>query len=166
MEDTRNSFYTESGYAKMDAKALTPAAEDYLEMIYRISNGGESPVRVGELSEHLHVTPSSASRMASFMGGVGFVNFKRYGYITLTDSGKEKGEYLIHRHEVVNRFLSFLKKTEDETAETERIEHYLSPTTVKAMEEYLEEKAKSQNLPNEKPKGTCISPQNRLYYNK
>lgn len=146
-EDIHHSFYTQSGYAKLDSKVLTPASEDYLEMIYRISNGGETPVRVGELSEHLHVTPSSASRMVSFMSGAGFVNFKRYGYITLTDSGKEKGEYLIRRHGTVNRFLSNLKGTNDETEETERIEHYLSKSTVEAMEKRLAEENTAEDCP-------------------
>ena len=137
-EDIHGAFYTQSAYAKMDPKALTPAAEDYLEMIYRISDAGAEPVRVGELSEHLHVTPSSASRMASFMGGAGYVNFKRYGYITLTEAGLAKGEYLIRRHETVNRFLCRLKGSSDETAETEKIEHFLSESTVEAMEKHLE----------------------------
>ena len=64
-------FLTDSGYAGEARKngGITPAAEDYLEMICRLAhsdeageNGALRPVRIGELAEKLHVSPSSASR--------------------------------------------------------------------------------------------------------
>ena len=131
-----NEFLTDSGYAKKNG-GLTPAAEDYLEMIYRMSsaeNGG--PVRICALAERLHVSPSSASRMAQSMTVWGYLDFKRYGYITLTEKGVEMGEYLVKRHETVLRFLTWLTGGE-ELVETERIEHYLSRGTVEAMEKIL-----------------------------
>ena len=129
-------FYTDSGYARQNS-GMTPAAEDYLEMICRLSEKG--PVRIRELSECLHVSPSSASRMAQQMSISGYVDFKRYGYITLTESGAKTGEYLLRRHRVVKCFLEQLKDTEDELTETERIEHYLSKETVEAMERKIRE---------------------------
>ena len=121
---------------------LTPAAEDYLEMIYRLSFCGEGervPVRICTLSEKLHVSPSSASRMAQSMAVWGFLDFKRYGYITMTERGREMGEYLIRRHGIVLRFLEWLTGGENVLPETERIEHYLSRETVEAMERRLGE---------------------------
>ena len=129
-------FYTDSGYAKQNI-GMTPAAEDYLEMICRLSAKG--PVRIKELSECLHVSPSSASRMAQQMNTSGYVDFKRYGYITLTETGAKMGDYLIKRHKIVKKFLELLKGTGDELRETERIEHYLSAETVAAMERYIAE---------------------------
>lgn len=132
---TDGGFYTDSGYAKRNA-GLTPAAEDYLEMICRLSSKG--PVRIKELSECLHVSPSSASRMAQQMSASGLLDFKRYGYITLTDRGAETGAYLMRRHGIVKRFLEWLKGSAEELEEAERIEHYLSPETVSAMERCVE----------------------------
>ena len=131
-------FFTDAGYAKKNG-GLTPAAEDYLEMIYRMSSGEDSggPVRICALAERLHVSPSSASRMAQSMTVWGYLDFKRYGYITLTEKGVEMGEYLVKRHETVLRFLTWLTGG-DELLETERIEHYLSRGTVAAMEKILE----------------------------
>lgn len=120
---------------------MTPAAEDYLEMIYRLStdDGGEKkPVRICTLANCLHVSPSSASRMAQSMSTGGYVDFKRYGYIMLTEKGAETGRYFIKRHKTVLAFLKWL--TGDERfVETERIEHYLSRDTVEKMEEKLNE---------------------------
>ncbi len=131
-----HEFLAESGFAEEKRGDLTPAAEDYLEMIYRISEENKRPVRICELSERLSVSPSSASRMAQSVSAWGYVEFKRYGYITLTPLGLRTGEYLIHRHRIVCEFLLWLTG-EEKTSEAERIEHCLSHHTVLAMERML-----------------------------
>ena len=101
-----------------------------------VAEGEGRPVRICELAEKLHVSPSSASRMAQSMAVWGYLDFKRYGYITMTEKGMEWGEYLMRRHSIVVRFLGWLNG-EGELAEAERIEHYLSRETVAAMERIL-----------------------------
>ena len=134
-------FHTEAGYAEEMKKrgTLTPAAEDYLEMIYRIASdsGSAGHVRICDLASRLSVSPSSASRMAQSMAVWGYVDFKRYGYITLTERGCEMGKYLIRRHGTVLEFLVRLRGESGALAEAERIEHYLSRETVEAMEKSL-----------------------------
>lgn len=118
---------------------LTPAAEDYLAVIYRMSCGdGEEvkPVRICALAEKLCVSPSSASRMAQSMALWGYLDFKRYGYITMTDDGRMHGEYLMRRHETVKRFFSELGGGESER-DIEKLEHYITPQTVEAMQRRL-----------------------------
>ena len=143
-DDTNGSFYIQAGYDRLSDHPLTPAAEDYLEMIFRLSENGSQPVRVKELSGTLHVSPSSASRMAGLMCAHGYVNFKRYGYITLTESGLEMGKYLIRRHNTVVRFLSLLRGDNEDIEEAERIEHYVSAETVSAMERCIEDRNKEK----------------------
>lgn len=137
----KDIFLTESGYAGESRKqgGLTPVAEDYLEMIYRLSavEGDGRPVRICELAQQLHVSPSSASRMAQSMSVWGYLDFKRYGYITMTEKGMECGEYLMRRHKTVVEFLRWLDG-ESDLAEAERIEHYLSEGSVAAMAKLLE----------------------------
>lgn len=124
-------------------EALTPAAEEYLEMIYRLSSwddcaedgltSGERPVRICSLAEELHVSPSSASRMAQSMALWGYIDFRRYGYITLTEKGREKGEYLLRRRKAVRLFFDRLCGGECPD-NTDRISHFLSAVTVEAIE--------------------------------
>ena len=139
-------FLTDSGYAGEVRKngGMTPAAEDYLEMICRLARSDEEgksetmrPVRICELAEELHVSPSSASRMAQAMALRGFVDFKRYGFITLTPAGLDMGDYLIRRHRVVLAFLEWLRGDHECFEEAERIEHHLSRRTVEAMEKQI-----------------------------
>ena len=141
-------FLTDSGYAGEVRKhgGMTPAAEDYLEMICRLAKSSEDgqaeslrPVRIGELAEELHVAPSSASRMVQTMALRGFLDFKRYGFITLTAAGQEMGDYLMRRHRVVQEFLEWLRGEGDCFEEAERIEHHLSRKTVEAMERKMGE---------------------------
>lgn len=139
-------FLTDSGYAGEIRKngGISPATEDYLEMVCRLARSDEEgasetmrPVRICELAEKLHVSPSSASRMAQSMSLRGFVDFKRYGFITLTAAGAEMGDYLIRRHKVVLEFLEWLRGDRDCFEEAERIEHHLSRRTVEAMEKRM-----------------------------
>ena len=56
-----SGFYTLKGYQLIESDELTPAMQDYLEMIYRLS-AESSIVRVSTLAAELHVRPSSASK--------------------------------------------------------------------------------------------------------
>ena len=116
---------------------MTPAGEDYLMKIHELSHGGADPVRIRDLSLSLGVTPSSASRMASAMGARGYLNFRRYGYITLTEKGEKTGAYMRKRLAAATAHLASLRgiPEEDVAEEAARVAHNLSPETVAALKE-------------------------------
>lgn len=131
MEDT--NYRTPTGYRRMDGADLTDTMEDYLEMITRILRRAEV-VRIKELSARLHVSASSASRMADQLRDRGYISFSRYGYITLTEQGRDYGNYLIFRHATVRAFLSTINQSDDVLEEVEKIEHALTVRTVENLE--------------------------------
>ena len=61
-----SQFRTLPGYDKLSARPLTRSMEDYLEMICRLCLQ-DSFARIHDLAEHLHVKPSSASKMAALL---------------------------------------------------------------------------------------------------
>lgn len=131
-------FHTLKGYTLLEHGVITSSMEDYLEMIFRMA--GDPPVvRISALAAALHVTPPSASKMAGNLRAQELIEFPRYGYITLTELGKRMGEYLLHRHELINRLLCLINQTSDELEEAEKIEHFLSPRTVENIERFLRE---------------------------
>ncbi len=130
-------FYTLKGYHLMEHGLLTAAMEDYLEMIYRMQGEGPGVVRVSALAQALHVKPSSASKMAGNLRARELVDFPRYGYIGLTETGRRLGEYLMMRHEAVHRLLCAINGSESELEECEKIEHFLSPRTVMNIRRFL-----------------------------
>lgn len=127
-----NGFYTLKGYQLIESDELTPAMQDYLEMICRLS-AKSSIVRVSTLAAELHVSPSSASKMAAHLSETGYILFARYGYIRLAEKGQETGRYLLYRHEVIHRFLCMVNHSTDELRQTEKIEHFFDFRTVRNL---------------------------------
>jgi DtxR family transcriptional regulator, Mn-dependent transcriptional regulator len=125
-------FYTVRGYElqKYDKNILTPALEDYLEMIYRDSLN-KPYIRINILAQLLNVKDSSASKMVKKLGELGLVNYEKYGVVTLTDKGKQVGEYLLNRHNTIEKFLLFIGCNKDSLIQTELIEHIITDDAVK-----------------------------------
>ena len=122
-------FYTLKGYQINETGGMTTSMQDYLEMICRLTDGEPDVVRVRELAFELHVKPSSVSKMVGNLREAGCVEYKKYGYISVTDKGKKIGAYLLWRHRVLHDFLCMLNGTEDELEQVEKIEHFIDERT-------------------------------------
>ncbi|HOM02926.1 MAG TPA: transcriptional regulator MntR [Acetivibrio sp.] len=131
-----NEFHTVRGYQllEQEKKLLTSAMEDYLEMIYR-NIGNEGYMRINTLAEMLNVRPSSATKMVQKLFQKGFVEYEKYGIITLTEKGKALGEFLLKRHNIIEKFLSSIGIRDNLLIETELIEHNLSIDTLRSIDQ-------------------------------
>lgn len=139
-----SQFYTLKGYAREKGDFITAAMEDYLEMIFRLSEKEAGPVRIRALSRQLHVKPSSASKMVSNLREKGLIEAEKYGEIRLTAAGKERGEYLLYRHELLHRFFCYLNQTQNELEQVEKIEHFVEERTVQSIQAFLDRWEKFQ----------------------
>ncbi len=124
-----DGYYTLKGYQLIEGDTLTSSMEDYLEMICRILQV-QNVVRINELATKLHVKPSSASKMVHNLSRTGYIEFYKYGYITVTQKGQDVGEYLLYRHLVLHDFLCLLNNTENELEQVEKIEHFINTKTL------------------------------------
>ena len=136
MVTDKDGFYTMKGYERSASDEMTSSMEDYLEMVCRMEEEGE-PIRVSSLAASLHVRPSSASKMLDNLRKAGYIDFKKYGSIMMTDKGYQEGRYLLHRHQVLQDFFCALNHTEDELELVEKIEHFINHRTVENMEQTL-----------------------------
>lgn len=143
--DQNRQFYTLKGYQLNETVSLTPAMEDYLEMIYRILSE-RKVVRIGELAKMLHVASSSASKMVRQLHELGLVAFEKYGYIQMTEKGLAQGGYLLYRHEVLHTFLCLLNGTQEELEQVEKIEHFLNRETIQNLERLTQEMRKKKTM--------------------
>jgi len=152
--NVENKFHTVRGYQLLEQnkKILTSAMEDYLEMIYRLSLT-DGYVRINSLSELLNVQASSATKMVQKLSDLGMVDYKKYGVISLTETGNEIGRFLLQRHHIVESFLKLLGVSHSLLIETELMEHTLSIDTLnrlhvmtKLFEKYPEMKIEYENL--------------------
>jgi DtxR family Mn-dependent transcriptional regulator len=124
-------FHTVRGYELLEQhkRILTPAMEDYLEMIYR--NGfDDNIVMISTLSDNLNVRPPSATKMVQKLAELGMLKYKRYGYVLLTETGSVLAKFLYERHNILELFLKNLGVNENLLIETELIEHSISKTTL------------------------------------
>ncbi|WP_349667964.1 metal-dependent transcriptional regulator [Lacrimispora sp.] len=132
-----DNFYTLKGYSLLEHTKITSSMEDYLEMIYRLSQDNQ-PVRIKELAECLHVKPSSASKMTGNLRKQGLVGFEKYGTVSLTTDGKELGEYLLFRHQILTRFFCYVNQKNDDLEQVEKVEHFIDPETVYNIQKWLD----------------------------
>mgnify|MGYP000315175850 CR=1 FL=1 len=133
--DTQNKqFYTVRGYALLsqDENTLTASMEDYLEMAYRLGKD-KGYARISDLAEALNVQPPSASKMVKKLAEMGYFNYEKYGLIEFTDQGREAGEFLIKRHETIEKFLTMIGVDKNTLQDTEKIEHNISEETYKCI---------------------------------
>ncbi|MEG6585146.1 metal-dependent transcriptional regulator [Dendrosporobacter sp. 1207_IL3150] len=108
---------------------LSPSLEDYLEEIYRLSLTAGT-VRVTDISRKLRVSSPSVTKALRKLITYGYITHQKYGLISVTDKGKQKGSFLIERNQTVQEFLMLIRANCDISAEAESIEHYLSNTTI------------------------------------
>lgn len=127
----KDDFHTVRGYENINLNKnfLTPSMEDYIEMIYRCCKENKF-IRLNKLAQNLNVRDSSASKMMKKLGELGMIKYEPYGVITLTDEGSVIGKYLLGRHNIISEFLSIIGVQEENTIETELIEHVISSNTV------------------------------------
>lgn len=127
---------------EQDKNQLTPAMEDYLEMIYR-NIGRVGFIRINRLAQLLNVKASSASKMVQKLGQMGLLRYERYGIITLTESGMKMGEFLLERLNIIETFLKKIGSHQNSLKEAELIEHNISVDTlnnIKTLLDFFEHK--------------------------
>ncbi len=134
MGDQGREFRTVRGYQikQQETKAITASMEDYLEMIYRLAQE-KGYTRMGDLATALNVQPPSASKMVQKLAEMGYLQFEKYGVIELSKKGRKHGQYLLKRHETLERFLGIIGVKDQLLEETEKIEHYISPETIEKI---------------------------------
>lgn len=139
-----SDFYTFRGYRIKDKRMLSPSMEDYIEMIYRLSNEMDN-VRVNDLSEALNVQPPSTTKMIKRLFADGYVNYEKYGYVILTEKGNEIGKYLLFRHKTIYNFLELIGVKENLLEQTEKIEHAINEEILDRISELIEKLKGNEN---------------------
>jgi len=114
--------------------------EDYLEAILVLSGSVGTAVRVTDLSDQLGVSKPSVSIAVRKLADAGLVDHERYGDIKLTSRGRKHAQDVAGRHNLLFRFLHEVLGVKKSVAECDacRLEHDLSPETVKHLTRFVE----------------------------
>ena len=113
---------------------LSHTAEDYLEQIYmlRIRLGR---VKTTDIAKAFDIkTPSVISALKT-LKGKGYVEYERYGEVTLSEKGLERALEIYERHKTLYRFMHFFLQLPDEVASRDAcgMEHFMSAYTQEAL---------------------------------
>jgi len=129
-----DEFFTFGEYMKKEGRTLSASLEDYLEMIWRLSEDA-GYARIHDLAVALNVQPPSTTKAVQKLAELGMVNYKKYGIIIMHDKGKEIGAALLKRHNIIEEFLRLVGIEEEQILqETEKIEHTISNQTLQKFE--------------------------------
>lgn len=118
-------------------------AEDYVEAIFDIIDHS-GVCRASDLVQLFKVTHATVNNTVGRLVRDGYVTTEPYRPLELTSKGKTLARKCRERHEIVRTFLLALGVSEaTATADSEGIEHHVSPETLKAMRSFL----KAQPVP-------------------
>jgi len=116
----------------------TELAEDYVEAIADCIELCGS-CRAVDLVKQFQVSHVTVNRTIGRLQRDGYVVTEPYAPLQLTRTGKKLAQASRRRHEIVYRFLIELGIGESTAAaDSEGIEHHVSPETLAAMQRYLE----------------------------
>ncbi|NLU37140.1 MAG: metal-dependent transcriptional regulator [Clostridiales bacterium] len=118
---------------------MTPAKEDYLKTILELSGCSEGGIRSVDIAEALGVSKASVSNMTGILRKEGYVEKKKYGTVTLTESGRKAAEEIKRRCDLIEEYLNKVLGVEAATATADacRIEHIISSETVHQIDKKL-----------------------------
>lgn len=115
---------------------LSPSLEDYLEEVYRFSQS-QPTIRVSDISHKLNVALPSVTKALHKLKEKDYITYQRYGMIGLTAKGEQAGKFLVDRNRVLQDFLLILNAECNVAAEAEAMEHYLSTSTINAIQSFV-----------------------------
>ena len=119
---------------------MTESLEDYLEMVGFLSEEGE--VRVTDIASRLNVSKPSVLSALKNLEEQGLLEHRRYQNVVLTAKGNQKASEIRKRHRFLTDFLIKIVGVNSRIAERDacKMEHVLSPETLKKMLELVEDK--------------------------
>jgi len=113
-------------------------SEDYLEALLTIIEQ-KGYAQVKDVARVLGVSPASVTGMFDKLTEAGYINYEKYGGVTLTPEGEIIAMGTREKHETLKQFLEILgvgERIADEDAC--RIEHTVNPETMKRLTKFVE----------------------------
>ena len=113
--------------------------EDYLETILLLQKKLGN-VRSIDIANEMNFTKASVSIAMKNLREKEYITMADTGYITLTETGKQRAENVLERHTVLSDWLIRIGVSKETALEDAcRVEHDLSEESFKAIKQFLEQ---------------------------
>ena len=118
---------------------LSASLEDYLEAIFNLSSENKVARSKG-IAEALSVSRASVTGALRTLAEKELVNYKPYGFVTLTESGEETALRVVKRHNVIKSFFVDVLGVDESPAQEAacRAEHALGSAIVERLLGFVE----------------------------
>ena len=115
--------------------------EDYLKALYRLQQGADGPVALGDVARAVGVTPGTATVMVRRLGERGLVHYASRGGATLTEEGERAALNVLRRHRLIELFLVEVVRLDwsEVHEEAEVLEHAVSERLLARIDRMLGE---------------------------
>jgi len=130
-------------------RQLSASLEDYLEAIFTLS-AKRNFARSKDIADCLEVSRASVTGALRQLSEKDLINYKPYGYVTLTEAGERIAARVNHQHETLNIFFRDILGLNEEISQRAacRAEHALDPEIIQRLillSEFLDRKTRSGN---------------------
>lgn len=118
---------------------LSASLEDYVEVIFNLAN--ETKIaRSKDIAQALGVAKPSVTSALKLLAEKGLVNYKPYGYVTLTESGLSAAASVARKHDIINSFFVNVLGVDKSLAQNAacKAEHTLGPQIVSRLLYFIE----------------------------
>ena len=135
---------------------MTYSEENYLKVIYHLSMASSAKgITTNAIANEMESKPSSVTDMVQKLAEKGFVIYKKYQGVSLTETGKLHAVMIVRKHRLWEVFLvDKLDFSWDEVHDVaEQLEHIKSEKLIDKLDEFLD-------YPTEDPHGDPIPDRN------
>ncbi len=124
---------------------LSASLEDYLEAIFNLA-GESQGARSKDIADALGVTRSSVTGALQVLRERGLANYRPYGCITLTDSGRTVAAEVVRKHNILKLFFIGVLGVDGDLAQQAacKAEHALGPEIIGRLLSFIQYVTESQ----------------------
>jgi DtxR family Mn-dependent transcriptional regulator len=116
----------------------TERTEDYLKAIEKVVER-KGYAQVKDVSKELELSSPSVTGMFKKLTKLGFINYEKYGGVTLTEEGEKIAKCTMEKHDIIRDFLLLLGLDEENANQDAcKIEHVLAPPTFEILTKFVE----------------------------
>ena len=121
------------------SQKLSASLEDYLEDIFNLA-GEFNVARSKDIAKLLGVAKPSVTGALKLLAKKGLVNYRPYGYVTLTDSGVAEAARVARKHNIIKSFFVNILGVDAKVAQEAacKAEHALGPAIVSRLLDFTD----------------------------
>ena len=138
MEVSMTEQVTRDHSAPTERKALSPALENYLEIIF-LEEAKEGAARASSIADAAGVSRSTVTSTLKSLKSMGLVEYEPYSLVHLTEEGRIIGRDITHRHIIFREFFLHVLQLEESQADAVacELEHVVPPHVIRRWGQFV-----------------------------